>query len=165
MKISIFIMILLVGGSVLAGDPQKYVDEEGHVTYSDKPVPGAVRSETVPVDPAPDPAEVEAARERIEKTEALAEKARQEREAREQEREKARREAEAAKPEVVIIQEESAGGYYPEYYNPPLITPVRPDPGQRPGIGPGRPDHPAYRPPGQRPPLGRPPASIQPVPR
>ncbi len=158
---SVLAAVLLSAGTAGAEPPAKYVDESGHVTYSDRPVPGAVKVQPVEVDPEPDAAEVEAARKRIEKTEELAEQARRERLAREKERDEARRAAEAARPEVVILREEPAGGYYPEYVNPPLVTPGRPDPGQRPpAAGPGRPDHPAYRPPGPRPPV-----SIQPVPR
>jgi len=146
---------------LLAGPPMKYVDESGHVIYSDKPVPGAVRSEMVPVAPAPDEEEVKKARERVEKTERMAEEARRAREVREQEREEAREKAAREEKPVVIIKEEGGGGYYPEYTNPPLNKPRPPGaPGHRPGIGPGKPDHPAYRPPGARPPV-----SIQPVPR
>jgi hypothetical protein len=153
---------LLVSASavVVAQSPVKSIDQAGNVTYSDRPVAGAVSSEAVPVAPAPDPAEVKAARERLKKTGEMAEKARREREARE--REEARRKAEAAKPEVVILREEGAGGYYPEYVNPPLLNPGPPHrPIGKPGLpAGGRPEHPAYRPPAARPPV-----SIQPMPR
>ncbi len=98
------------------------MDEQGNVTYSDQPVPEAVKTEVVPVQPGPSEEEVKAAKERLEKTEEMADEARKAREAREKEREEARKAAQATKPDVVIIKEES-GGYYPEYYNPPLITP------------------------------------------
>ncbi len=155
--------LLGVAVPLQAGEmPRKYVDEKGHVTYSDQPVPGAVREEVVPVDPEPSPEAVEAARKRAQETEKLAEEARKAREKREKEREAARKAEARSKPNVVVIQKEESGGYYPVYRNPPLIRPEKP-------VRPGQPDHPAYRPPGSRPPANRPPTarppvSIQPVP-
>jgi len=165
----LLLLTLLMGSWAQAQTPLKSVDEQGNVTYSDQPVPDAVKTEAVPVQPGPSEEEVKAARERIEKTEEMADEARKAREAREKEREEARRAAEAAKPEVVIIKEES-GGYYPEYRNPPLITPGRPtNPIHRPNPSRPKPEHPAYRPPGASPPTARPPVAtpptILPVPR
>jgi len=157
--------LLVVASVARAQPPIKSMDEAGNVTYSDKPLPDAVKTEVVPVQPGPGEDEVKAAQERIEKTEKMAEEARAARKAREKEREEARKAAEAAKPEVVIIKEESGGGYYPEYSNPPLITPGRPGkPIHRPPPSQPRPEHPAYRPPGSRPPVSRPPIATPPTP-
>ena len=162
-KMALLWTALAIGPLVSAQTPVKSVDEQGNVTYSDQPVPDAVMTETVPVQSGPSEEEVKAARERIEKTEEMADEARKAREAREKEREEARRAAEAAKPEVVIIKEES-GGYYPEYSSPPLITPGRPtNPIHRPNPSQPKPEHPAYRPPGTRPPTARPPVVTPPV--
>lgn len=146
-------MGLMFSSAILGQSPIKSVDEQGNVTYSDRPLPGAVKSETVPVDPAPSEEEVQAARERLEKTEKMAEEARRAREEKQKKLEEERKAREAAKPEVVIIQEGSGGGYYPEYVNPPLIPPDRPRPPLQKPDRPGQPDHPAYRPPGMRPPV------------
>ena len=162
-KMALLLTVLAI--SPLAGSqtPIKSVDEQGNVTYSDQPVSDAVKTEVVPVQPGPSEEEVKAAKERLEKTEEMADEARKAREAREKEREEARKAAEATKPDVVIIKEES-GGYYPEYYNPPLITPGRPTkPIHRPNPSKPNPEHPAYRPPGTRPPMARPPVAAPPT--
>lgn len=133
------------------------VDERGHVTYSDKPVPDAVKSETVPLAPAPDPQAVEAARQEAERAGELADELRRER----RERQAERRAAEAAEtpPPPPPAAEESGG--QPVWVERPLLRPRPPVSKPRPP-GAGKPDHPAFRPPAGRP---RPPATIQPVPR
>ena len=110
-KRKMVLLLAVLAISPLAGSqtPIKSVDEQGNVTYSDQPVPEAVKTEVVPVQPGPSEEEVKAAKERLEKTEEMADEARKAREAREKEREEARKAAQAAKPDVVIIKEESGG--------------------------------------------------------
>ncbi len=134
----------------------KSVDEKGQVTYSDKPVQGAVSATVVPIQPGPDEERIKAARERAERISEQADKAAAERQALEDEREAAReaaREKKAATPEIIIKEE---GGYPAYYRNPPLITP------NPPGTGPGKPDHPVYKP---RPPVTTPVLRPRPTPR
>ncbi|WP_457674991.1 hypothetical protein [Thiolapillus sp.] len=147
-KPQLLALLVLCAGSLQAQPPIKSVDQEGNITYSDKPAADAVSTTVVPMDPGPGEEEMKAAQERVKKTREEAEKAAAERKALEEKRaaeKKAAQEQKAARPEVIIIQEESG---YPAYYrNPPLITP-RP-----PGTAPGKPDHPVYKP---RPPVTTP---------
>lgn len=148
-------LCFLYASTIWAQTPVKSVDKAGNITYSDKPVDGALSTTVVPIDPGPDPSQVEAAQEEVEQIRKQADSAEQERKA-ETAKRKAASEAAAAEkasqPEAIIVEEDHGG--YPVYNDPPLIRPpVRPQP---PGSGT---DHPAYRPPGNHP------STILPVPR
>lgn len=144
--------VLLLPVGLKAQTPIKSIDKAGNVTYSDRPLPDAVSTHTVAVDPGPSENEREAARERTRRTLELLGEAEAQRKAREEEREKKRQAAKATKPDVVIIKEEVHNDYYSGYgYPPSLRSPLRPKP-------PLQPELPIYRPP-VRPPM------VQPVPK
>jgi hypothetical protein len=151
---------LALSSVCFAQTPIKSVDKSGNVTYSDKPAEDAVSAKKVPIDPAPAPEQIKAAKERVEKIQEqadAAEKSRKEAEAKRLAEQEAARKREEAKPEVIVIKEGHSG--YPVYNNPPLITPppIQKPPQQRP---PGnKPDHPAYKPPTATPP------TILPIPK
>lgn len=123
------------------GEVVKSVDAEGRVTYSDRPVPGAVESQSLELAPAPDPEAAKAAQERLRRQQQAIEAAEAERRARAAARSQTKTKS-APKVEKGI----SEGGFHPTYPRLP-VGPIRPRPPLE--------DHPAYQP--------RPPASPRPV--
>lgn len=134
-------------------------DAEGATTYSDRPIPEAVETETVEVPPPPSDEAIEQSRQRAMRQRELAEEFTEERETKRAEQEAAKRN----RPEAPAPAPPPGYGSEGPYYG----YPYHPRPPGRPGRplypyeweGPG--DHPAFRPPGQRP---RPPAKPTPLP-
>ncbi|RMG57543.1 MAG: DUF4124 domain-containing protein [Gammaproteobacteria bacterium] len=156
----LLLVSILSGWPTLASAQTVYrtVDEQGRVSFSDRPPDGADSAETLRVSPdRPSEEAVKAARERheaVSKTadELAAKRRASEQEKRRQEAEKRKRELE--KPQVIVIDHGASGpGYWPGH-------PVRPG---RP-IKPVRPQPPTARPPVNRPPAARPPAGQPPPP-
>ena len=122
----------------LAGMAQVYksVDETGKVIYSDRPVPGAVSSEEMALEPGPGEEQVKDAQVRAEETSQRAREMADER-ARKQD---VRRDAEGQRePVAVEPAEESGRATGSPYYR----WPRPPSGGHRP---PGRPEKPPMRP-------------------
>ena len=144
---------LMLSTPLVTKPPIKSIDEEGNMTYSDKPVQNTVPATVMPIQPALSEKEAQEQREKIEKQADSAEADRKKAEARHQAKQEDKQKK-AASPEAVIIKEDDNGSYYPIYDNPPMIRPpVRPRP---PGF---KPDLPIY-PPGERPPTSRPPSVV-----
>ncbi len=144
--LSLSAVFLITSFHVVAG-PVKSVDEKGHVTYSDKPVPGAASVSKIPIVDGPSAAEVEAAKQQADNNINAAKKIDKENKAA-----LAKQQAEKKKIPVTTEQKQTetgintpTGDYYGSNpnYNRPAHKP-------RPPIN--RP-----RPPGNKPPANRPP--------
>jgi hypothetical protein len=126
-------------------------DASGATTYSDRPPPEAVRTETVEVPPPPSAEAVEASRQRATRQRELADELSGERDAKHAEQEAAKRARRAAPTPTPTPTPATDvdGPYYGYPYHPrPPYPPTRPRyPYEWEGSG----DHPAFRPPGQRP--------------
>ena len=163
MKQSSLFLLLIFGslsGAATAQTVIRSVDEEGHVTFSDRPVadPNA-RQEAIRLQVGqPSDQEADAAQQRHREMREAADKLQAERERKETERrqrEEQRRKRELEQPQVIVIEKEQG---HPYFWPGGPVRPVRPiKPGQ-PGIRP-----PGQRPPGQRPPMLRPPVQRPPA--
>jgi Domain of unknown function (DUF4124) len=109
---TLLLSLLLVSGALTADDKiYKWVDKDGHVTYSSKPPPkGSARFRVVPLAPAPTEAEVEAARQRHEGIKQRAEQLEQDRKEREAKAEEEARAAEEAQRQQSGQQAPPAAG-------------------------------------------------------
>ncbi len=126
MRIFLLVVPFCLSLSLQAGEaPMKYVDKEGRVIYSDRPVPGAVKKEAVRLPPAPHPDEMKAAQARTEKARKMIEEGRKEREKREKERQAKARERDREAAKVVIDKKESTG-WMSIWRRPGNYPPVRP---------------------------------------
>lgn len=127
------------GATALGQTIYRSVDDQGQVTFSDRPPSTAVEIAPVEVLPGPDAARVQAARERQEKVKAAADELAGDRARREQRLADQGRGAQIQAPSEPLVVEERSSSY--PYHNRPNQN----KPGQgRPGGTPGRP--PAIKP-------------------
>jgi hypothetical protein len=143
-------LFFVIFNAVSAG-PIKSVDEQGNVTYSDKPVLGASEVSKVPIIPGPSEAEVDAAQQQADKNINAAKKVDQKnkiaQEKRKAEQAKAKAASDSKQPDTGITTNTGSGNYngYDPYYSRP-----------RPPINRPRPPGNKPRPPGTRPPVNLP---------
>jgi cell division protease FtsH len=174
-RVLAFAALLVTAHAAAQQQVYKWVDPNGHVTYSETPPPGAVSPEPIDLLPPPAPTDVEAAQQRAQAMQELSDqltRAREEREAEvEQERRGAREEMARQQAYELPPDMGDGGDYgwwvpggpsYPPGYLPPRQGPFWP---RRPVPPPNRnpsaaPDHPAYWP---WPPF--PPPDVRPVQR
>ncbi len=133
--------------------PVKSIDEDGHVTYSDQPVPGASSIKKIAIEPGPSASEIDAAQQQAKKSIITAKKID---DANEEERKK--RAASNAERRAQRTKNETVKDNYTRYpYNnvwprPPIYRPPGYRPPARPPLRPPVSSPPGYRPPGIQPP-------------
>ncbi|VAW68791.1 hypothetical protein MNBD_GAMMA09-1034 [hydrothermal vent metagenome] len=133
--------------------PVKSIDEEGRVTYSDLPVPGASSTKNITIDPGPSANEIDAAQQQAKKRIKIAKKID---EANAEERKK--RAEDNARKRAQRTKNDAVNDNYTRYpYSniwprPPIYRPPGYRPPARPPLRPPVTSPPGYRPPGIRPP-------------
>ncbi len=125
--------------------PIKSINDDGHVTYSDQPVPGAKSIKKIPIEAQPSASEINAAQQQAKKRIELAEKIDKVNQAKREKR--AAKKAQHPKPVAPVNNKYypySIGWPRPPLYHPPVIhPPMQKPPASKP---------PAHRSPGIRPP-------------